>query len=122
VFYLSSHRLSFTKVAETTDVPPGSMMMVKINKKELLIANVDGKFYAIDNRCTHMKGDLSKGTLKGKIVTCPVHGSQFNVTTGKNIQGPKILFYRAKTGDLNSYEVKIDGNDVLVFQKSTWGM
>ena len=122
MFYLSSHRLSFTKVAETTDVPPGSMMMVKINEKELLIANVDGKFYAIDNRCTHMKGDLSKGTLKGKIVTCPVHGSQFNVTTGKNIQGPKILFYRAKTGDLNSYEVKIDGNDVLVFQKSTWGM
>jgi len=122
VFYLSSHKLSFTKVAETKDIPAGTMMKVKFNEKEMLIANVDGKFYAIDNTCSHQKGDLSKGTLKGKIVTCPLHGSQFNVTTGKNVQGPKMMMFRGKTDDLNSYEVNVEGNDILVFKKSTWGM
>jgi 3-phenylpropionate/trans-cinnamate dioxygenase ferredoxin subunit len=119
---LSSHELSFIKVAETTDVPNGKMVKVKINEKEILIANVDGTFYAIDNRCSHQKGDLSKGNLNGKIITCPVHGSQFDVTSGKSIQGPKLLFFRGKTDDLNVHELKFEGNNILMSQKSIWGM
>ena len=122
VFYLSTHKHSFTKVAKTKDIPPGSMIKVKLNEKELLIANVDGKYYAVDNTCSHNQGDLSKGTLSGKILTCPLHGSQFNVTTGKNVQGPKMLIFRGKTDNLNAYETKVEGEDILVFQKSTWGM
>ena len=108
-------------MAETGDILPGSMLKVKIRDKEVLIVNVDGSFYAVDNRCSHQKGDLSKGTLKGKILTCPVHGSQFDVTSGRNVKGPKFLFFRIKPGDIGSFEVKVEGNDVLVFQKSTWG-
>ena len=119
---MSSHKLSFTKVAETTDVYAGALLKVKINEKEILVANVDGKYYAIDNKCSHNKGDLSKGTLDGKVITCPLHGSRFDVTDGKNLGGPKMLMFRGKTNDLNSYEVRVDGNDILVFQKSTWGM
>lgn len=119
---MSRHDRSFIKVAETGDIPPGEMLKVKIRDQEILIVNIDGTFYAIDNRCSHQKGDLSKGNLSGKIITCPVHGSQFDVTSGGNIKGPKLLFFRVKTEDLNAYEVKIEGNDILVFQKSTWGM
>lgn len=123
VCILSSHDRLFTKVAETEDIPPGSMLKTVIRDKEVLVVNVDGSFYAIDNRCSHQKGDLSKGTLNGKILTCPVHGSQFDVTSGRNVKAPKFLFFlKLKTVDLGSFEVKVEGNDVLVFQKSTWGM
>jgi len=106
--------LGFVKVAETSEIPVGKMKMVKLEEKEILIVNVNGNYYAIANRCTHMSGDLSKGSLDGNIVTCPVHGARFDVTTGKAISGPKILFFRAKTKDEPSFEVKIEGKDVML--------
>jgi nitrite reductase/ring-hydroxylating ferredoxin subunit len=106
--------LSFVKVAETSEIPTGKMKMVKLEDKELLIANVNGNYYAIANRCTHKNGDLSKGSLDGNIVTCPLHSSKFDVTTGKAVSGPKIAFFRAKTNDEPSFEVKIEGNGVML--------
>lgn len=119
---MSSHKLSFTKVAETSEVPVGKMLKVKINQNEILIANIDGTFYAIENKCSYDQEDLTKGALKGNILTCPKNKAEFDVTTGKNVKGPKMVVFRVKTDDLKSYEVKIDGNDILVHQPSTWGM
>ena len=119
---LSTHDLSFTKVAETSEIPVGKMKMVKINDGEVLIANVNGSFYAIANWCTHKSGDLSEGSLEGNIVTCPIHGSRFDVTTGKNILGPKALFSRGKTSDTKLHELRVDGKDILVYQRSIWGI
>ena len=106
--------MGFVKVAETSEIPIGKMKSVKLEDKEVLIANVNGNYYAIANRCTHRGGDLSKGSLDGNIVTCPLHGSKFDVTTGKAISGPKIAFFRVKTNDEPSFEVKIEGNDVML--------
>lgn len=106
--------MGFFKVAETSDVPVGKMKLVKVEEKEILIANVDGHFYAIGNRCTHAGGDLSKGSLEGNIITCPRHESKFDVTTGKVISGPKILFLRPKITDVTSYEAKVEGKDILL--------
>jgi len=72
----------FIKVAEISEIPEGKMKAVKIDDKEILIANVEGKYYAIGNRCTHRHSDLSKGSLSGKILTCSGHGFKFDVTTG----------------------------------------
>jgi 3-phenylpropionate/trans-cinnamate dioxygenase ferredoxin component len=119
---LSSHKLSFTKVAEISDVPVGKMLKVKINQNEMLIANIDGTFYAMDNKCSYDQEDLINGALKGKILTCPKNKAEFDVTTGKNVKGPKMMLFRVKTDDLKSYEVKIEGNDILIHQASTWGM
>jgi 3-phenylpropionate/trans-cinnamate dioxygenase ferredoxin subunit len=106
--------MASVKVAETSEIPQGQMKAFKLEEKEVLIANVNGNYYAIANRCTHRNGDLSKGSLDGSIVTCPLHGSKFDVTTGKAVKGPKIGFLRAKTSDAPSYQVKIEGNDVMV--------
>ena len=119
---MSSHKLAFTKVAETNDIPAGKMLKVKIQQNEILIANVEGTFYAIDNKCSYDQEDLTKGALKGSILTCPKNKAEYDVTTGKNVKGPKMMLFRVKTDDLNSYDVKIDGTDILVFQQSTWGM
>jgi len=58
-----TENLGFVKVAETSEVPVGKMKMIKIEEQEILIANVNGKYYAIENICTHAGGDLSKGIL-----------------------------------------------------------
>lgn len=50
----------------------------------------------------------------GNIIICPVHGSKFDVTTELNVDGPKILFFKGKTGDLKSYQLKIIGNEIHI--------
>jgi len=106
--------LGFVKVAETSEIPAGKTKMARLEEKEILIANVNGNYYAIGNRCTHAGGDLSKGSLEGNIVTCPKHGGKFNVTTGKVALGPKILFMYPKINDEPSYEVKVEGKGILL--------
>jgi 3-phenylpropionate/trans-cinnamate dioxygenase ferredoxin subunit len=106
--------MEFVKVASTSDVPAGKMKMVKVGEDEVLIADVGGKYYAIDNRCTHARGSLSEGSLEGSIVTCPKHGSKFDVTSGKAVQGPKIAFFKLKAKDERTFEIKVEGPDILV--------
>jgi nitrite reductase/ring-hydroxylating ferredoxin subunit len=106
--------MSFIEVAQVNEVPTGTMKSYSAGGKQILIADIDGKLYAIDDVCTHAGGDLSKGKLEGKIVTCPRHGSKFDVTTGKCISGPKIAFLRLKTKDETAYEVKVEESKIKI--------
>lgn len=81
-----------------TDVPPGSVLLVG----GVAVFNVDGGFCATRAKCTHRQGPLDEGTLDGSTVTCPWHGSQFNVCSGAVLQGP------AKD-PLETYRVTVDG-------------
>ena len=119
---MSAHELNFTKVAKVSDIPAGKMKAVRIGEKDILVANVGGVFYAVADHCSHEGGKLSLGTLEGSVVTCPLHGSRFDVRTGKSVSGSKFLFFRSKVEDMPSYEVKVVGDDVMVFQRSIWGM
>jgi 3-phenylpropionate/trans-cinnamate dioxygenase ferredoxin subunit len=106
--------LRFVKVAETSEISAGKMKMTRLEEKEILIANVNGNYYAIKNKCTHSGGDLSKGFLEGNIVTCPRHGAKFDVTTGKVVSAPTVLFMHPKINDEPSYEIKVEGKDILL--------
>lgn len=100
--------LEFVKVGSTKDLPSGKMMGTESGNKQILIANVDGKYYAVGNVCTHMGCKLSGGTLKdGEIVECPCHGSNFDLKTGNAIKGP------AKTPE-PIFEVKLEKDQILV--------
>jgi glycine betaine catabolism B len=98
---------SFTKVADVKDIPPSKMMEVEVDDNKILIANIEGKYYAIGNICTHEGGPLADGTLSGYQVECPWHGSKFDVRTGEVTNPP------ANEPEL-SYEIKIDGNQILI--------
>ncbi len=104
----------YVKSAQKSEIPIGKMKMVKLGDKEVLIANVNGNYYAIGNRCTHASADLSQGSLEGNIVTCPKHKSKFDVTSGKVVSGPKMLLVHPKINDEPSYEVKVEGNAILL--------
>jgi 3-phenylpropionate/trans-cinnamate dioxygenase ferredoxin component len=99
--------VSFIDIAKIEEIPAGQMKLFTIGDKNILIVNFEGVYFAINGRCTHMGGDLSKGKLEGKIITCPRHGSQFDVTTGACISGPKIGFIKLKAKDETMYEVKV---------------
>ncbi|TMG74094.1 MAG: non-heme iron oxygenase ferredoxin subunit [Betaproteobacteria bacterium] len=97
----------FVKVAKTGDVALGSAKMVEAGGKKIAIFNVDGKYYAIDNTCTHRGGPLAEGALEGKEVTCPWHGAVFDVTTGE-VLGPPA------PKPVSRYEVRVSGKDIEV--------
>jgi len=97
----------FEKVADVPEIPKGKMKMVKLGNVDVLVANVDGNFFAIGNRCTHVGGPLAKGILQNYIVQCPLHGSKFDVRNGTVLGGP------ARTPE-PSFEVKIENNQILL--------
>ena len=89
------------------DFPPGTMKVVQAAGMDVMIANVGGSFYALPNRCTHVGGPLGKGRLVGSVVTCPLHGSKFDVKTGAVVRPPA----RVPEPPL---QVKVDGSYIWV--------
>ena len=98
----------FQKAASVADLPVGSMKTVVVRGKRIALANVDGTFFAVDDTCTHEQRSLgTEGLLDSGVITCCCHGSQFEVASGKVLSLPA-------PSDVGTYEVKVEGNDVLV--------
>lgn len=93
---------------KTLDIPQGKMLKVSSNGKEILVANVDGKYFAMDDTCTHSGASLSEGTLEGATVTCPWHGSTWDCKTGK------LMDFATKIKDLASYKVAVESDSVFI--------
>ena len=98
--------MTFVKVALMKDLEPGRMIGVEAGGKEIVVVNLEGTVYAIGNRCTHMSCMLSDGTLREGNVTCPCHGSTFDIKTGNVIKGP------AKKPE-PAYQTKIEREQIL---------
>jgi glycine betaine catabolism B len=97
----------FVKVAETKDIQTSQMKEVQIDGEDVCIANVDGKYYAIGNVCTHEGGPLADGSLEGYEVECPWHQSKFDVRTGEVTNPPA-------SESEPTYEIKVVGNSILI--------
>jgi 3-phenylpropionate/trans-cinnamate dioxygenase ferredoxin subunit len=108
------------EVAKIEELKSGTMKAVIAEEREILLARVGDKYYATENRCPHMKGDLSQGKLEGTVVTCPVHGSQFDISNGQVVRWLKGglmsklggAFKMSKA--LTVYNVKVEDGKVLV--------
>jgi len=94
-------------VARRNEIPPGTTHRIDVDGLELLLCNVDGEFYAIEDVCTHDGGPLDQGKLEGTCVTCPRHGAVFDVTSGAAVTLPAVI-------PLETYNVRIDGDDIYV--------
>jgi 3-phenylpropionate/trans-cinnamate dioxygenase ferredoxin subunit len=112
---------SYKEAGKTGEFRDGMKKKVMVGGQEVLLARVGERYYAVGNRCPHMKGDLSAGKLEGTIVTCPRHGSQFDIADGYNVRWMKGAGFMAALGKaikspqpLTIYPVKIDGDTILV--------
>jgi nitrite reductase/ring-hydroxylating ferredoxin subunit len=124
---------SYIEVAKVNEISSGKMKHVEIDGKEIMIANLNGKFYALNDRCSHTNAPLSMGNIQGNIVTCPMHGARFDITTGRKVSDPKFpsfetgslpvnlqkymeyagrLLSQIKTYDQEIYEVKVEDNSI----------
>jgi nitrite reductase/ring-hydroxylating ferredoxin subunit len=97
----------FVPVTRASELSPGAMTWVALDRERVLIANVDGCFYALQDSCGHRQAPLSKGTLEGHVIECPLHFARFDVRTGKLLSGPIAA-------DVPTYQVLVDGDTVYV--------
>ena len=95
-------------VGKANDIPSGKMVGVQAGGKEVLVANVDGKYYAMGNICNHAGANLHEGELNGKEVTCPWHGSKWDVTNGS------LTWFPAKLKPADTFKVSVEGDTVYV--------
>ena len=111
----------FVEVGKKGDLTEGKMKLVTAEGRNILLARLGDKFYAADGTCPHMGGKLWEGRLEGTIVTCPLHGSQFDLSDGRVIRWtnfPSIVSALAKVikkpHPLKTYAVKLEGDKVLL--------
>jgi nitrite reductase/ring-hydroxylating ferredoxin subunit len=80
--------MAFVEVAAVSDIPKGTMKSVSAGIWQVLVINVDGRFYAMNNACPHQGWSLAEGTLIGKTLTCKLDGAKFDVATASASPGP----------------------------------
>jgi 3-phenylpropionate/trans-cinnamate dioxygenase ferredoxin subunit len=95
------------KIATVGELSPGQYKSLEIGDERIALFNIDGKFYALKDMCTHDGGILTGGTLKGYIIECPRHGAQFDVRTGAVVRLPAYV-------GVETYSVSVEGNDIFI--------
>ena len=92
-------------MADLSDIPPGEKLRVSYQGEDIAIYNAEGEIYAIGDTCTHAEASLTDGDfyedMRGWVAECPLHGSQFDITTGEAISLPA-------TGNVGKYELKVE--------------
>lgn len=95
-------------VCKTSELDEGKLTHLTAGGKEILVANVGGSYYATGNTCTHAGAELHEGELKGKELTCPWHGSKWDVTTGS------LIWFPQKLKDIGRYPVSVENGTIYV--------
>jgi 3-phenylpropionate/trans-cinnamate dioxygenase ferredoxin subunit len=103
----STETEQWVRVAAAADVPPETSTRITYNGVDIAVFNVEGTFYAIGDTCTHAEASLSEGDFYDDRVECPLHGSPFNVTTGKALGGQA-------TGNSGKYATKVEDGVIYV--------
>jgi nitrite reductase/ring-hydroxylating ferredoxin subunit len=97
----------FVVVGKASDLAPGEMKFVVVDRERVVLANVDGALYALRDMCGHRNAPLSRGKLIGCLIECPLHFAQFDVRTGELVDGPVSI-------PVPIYEVRVEGDTVYV--------
>lgn len=97
----------FVEIARTDEIAPGKGKMVEVEGKKIALFNLEGSYWAIDDTCPHRGGPLSEGEVEIEVVTCPWHGSEFNIKTGGVLRPPAIVGVR-------SYKVQVEGSIIMI--------
>ena len=97
----------FVAVAQVSDLAPGEMKFVAVEGERVVLANVEGRFYALRDACGHKNAPLSRGRLDGCLIECPLHFAQFDIRTGEPFDGPV-------SAPVPVYEVRIEGRAIYL--------
>ena len=109
------------EVGRTSELQDVIMKAVSVSGREIILVRAGDRYYAADNHCPHMGGKLSQGKLEGTVVTCPLHGSQFDLKDGKVVRWLKGAGLMAKVGKalkspktLTVYKTQVKDDQILI--------
>ena len=114
---------NLTEVLKVADIASGQMKLVTVEGREVMIVRSGDDYYAASNVCPHRGGRLSQGTLRGTVVECPLHGSQFDVANGKSLRWLRggliswmVGLFKAVTASnkLCTYRVQLDDDSIKI--------
>ena len=97
----------FVTVTDGATREQGTLTAFEVGGEPVALASVEGMLYALDDVCSHRQCSLAEGRLEGMVVTCPCHGSQFDVTTGERLRGPAVRGVR-------TFAVRVEAGDLQV--------
>jgi 3-phenylpropionate/trans-cinnamate dioxygenase ferredoxin subunit len=98
--------LSFVRFASLAEIPPGNHKTLRIGLKHVVVYNVEGELYAIEDACSHMKAPLSGGRLRGTRLTCARHGWVYDITTGRRTDKDQ--------GCVRTFPIHVEGGTIMV--------
>ncbi|KPQ37642.1 MAG: ring-hydroxylating diogenase 2Fe-2S ferredoxin subunit [Phormidesmis priestleyi Ana] len=115
------------KIAIASDISTDKVLKATANGKAVLVAKVGDSYCAIDNKCPHLGLPMAKGKFENGIITCPFHGSKFEICTGKNVEwvdsfagiplpgvAKKMMAMGKSPTDAPSFAVTQEGNDLFI--------
>lgn len=97
----------FVEVAKADQLAEGELIAIEVEGEPICLTRYEGTVYACTDNCTHISGPLNEGGLDGPILTCPWHGAQFDVRTGKVLRGPARQ-------DLATYPVRVENGAIKI--------
>ena len=92
--------VEYVDIAPASELPNGERLFVEIEDKPIVIFNIAGQFFSIGDVCSHDDGPVGEGDIEGYNITCPRHGAEFDVQTGKAVQLPAVV-------DIPAYPVRV---------------
>lgn len=94
-------------LGKVTEVRHGKGKKFVVEGREIAVFNVGGRFYAIEDTCTHERASLSEGEVMDNVVECPRHGARFDLATGKVLSLPAVR-------DVRAYRVQVEGDQIRI--------
>lgn len=102
-----SETVQFVTVADADEIKPGERIVVEINDVWIIVFNVGGAFYAVEDMCSHEEYYLSEGELQDHAIECPKHGACFDIRTGQHLTPPAV-------SPIKTFPTRIEGNVLQV--------
>jgi 3-phenylpropionate/trans-cinnamate dioxygenase ferredoxin subunit len=100
-------KFEFIAIGDTEELAVGDRLFVEIDDLSIIVVNIAGEMFAIEDKCSHDNGPLEDGDLVDHTIKCPRHGALFDIRSGKAISLPAVV-------DIASYPVRINGTEIEV--------
>ncbi len=100
----------FVTIAPVEELPPGERMVIELGRAVIVVFNVGGQFYAVENNCSHEDYELDRGDLVDHTLECPKHGAQFDIRTGMHLCAPAV-------SPIKAYDVRVEHGEIQIATK-----
>jgi nitrite reductase/ring-hydroxylating ferredoxin subunit len=115
------------KIGTVTDFPLGKPRIVRAESVMVVVNHTENGFYAVENRCPHLGFPIGLGQVEGNVITCPFHGSKFDMCTGENLDWvtslagipmpswtQRMMMLGKKPTPIPTFQVTQEGDDLYV--------